>query len=65
MRMIHTDKTGLTNFFCLKCGTTVGALPSASVWCKQGHRMRTKKEIDLAEERRRARDAKKKGNQHG
>ena len=65
MRITHKSKDGLTNFYCLKCGTSVGTLPSATVWCKQGHRMSTKKEIDVAEERRLAREAKKEAKRYG
>jgi len=64
MRITHKGQDGLTNHYCLKCGIVVGALGNSTAWCKNGHRMSTKKELDAAEQRRIEREAKK-GNNNG
>lgn len=65
MRITHKGTDGLTNHYCLKCETVVGASSRASVWCQNGHRMATKKELDEAEQRRIKREAKKKEKENG
>ena len=59
MRITHKGPEGLTNFYCIKCECVTGAMPRATVWCHNGHRMGTKRELDEAEERRLKRKAKK------
>lgn len=65
MRVTHKGKEGLTNYYCLKCELVVGALGKATVWCKNGHRMSTKQELDAAEQRRVEREAKKENDNNG
>lgn len=61
MRMTEKGKDGLTNYYCLKCDYTFGAVGGSTVWCGKGHRMQTKKEITEQEQRRLAREEKKNG----
>ena len=59
MRTTHKGPEGLTNFYCIKCECVTGAMPRATVWCHNGHRMSTKKQIEEADQRRVDREAKK------
>ena len=61
MKLTQKSRDGLTNYYCLKCELTVGALGGSAAWCKNGHRMFTKQDIEAAEARRLEREAKKNG----
>ena len=59
MRTTHKTHDGLVNYYCIKCEVSVGALVGSTSWCQNGHRMSTKKELEVAEQRRLDRESKK------
>lgn len=61
MRMTHKTKDGLTNYYCEKCELVIGALGGSTCWCRNGHRMMTKQDIDERDARKKAREEQKNG----